>query len=69
MDRILNMVIRQVLNRLVRRGVDAGINQMTRKRADDPDAPAPSADQQARSRDQARNAQRALRAARRVTRL
>jgi len=33
MDRILNMIIRQVVNRLVRHGVDAGVEQVARRQA------------------------------------
>ncbi|APX88489.1 hypothetical protein BV394_01065 [Brevirhabdus pacifica] len=38
MDRVLNMIIRRVINRLTRMGVDKGVDVMAARRRSDPNA-------------------------------
>jgi hypothetical protein len=56
------MIIRRVLNRVVGRGVDAGIDRMTRGRAD------ATPQQQAQANQTAKRAKQAMRVTRRIGR-
>jgi len=76
MNQIINMIIRQVMHRLVRKGVDAGFNkaaQISRKRQpaiDDTEAPSEMTREQRQARRQARqtekNAKQSMKAVRRL---
>lgn len=68
MDRVINMIVHMVINRLVRRGVDAGIDQIARRRNNGDAGDDLTPEQQARVRENQRNAQQMMRTARRFTR-
>lgn len=62
MDRIINMIIRQVVSQLVNRGMHAGINKLTQGRAD------ATPKQQAQARHTGDRAKQAIRLIRRFGR-
>jgi hypothetical protein len=62
MDRILNMVIRRVMGPLINRGMNAGIDRVTRGRED------ATPEQQAQARTTAKRTKEAMRLARRIGR-
>jgi hypothetical protein len=63
MDRILTMIFRRVFGQLMNRGIDAGVNRMSRGSASEV-TPA----QQAQSRQTAQRTKQAMRLARRIGR-
>ena len=70
-ERLLNMIIRRVMQRVVFRGVDAGIDAVTKKGkgpAAQEDRP-PHAQATRQQKQTARKAQRAARMASRITKL
>ncbi|MBF9061288.1 hypothetical protein HKCCSP123_19075 [Rhodobacterales bacterium HKCCSP123] len=62
MDRILNMMIRRIIGRMVNRGVDAGIERMTRGRGE------ATPEQQTQTRQSVGRTRQAMRVARRIGR-
>ena len=63
MDRLIQMIINQVLRQVIRRGVDSGMNHLSRRNTGEPDE-RPSQD----TKDLARKARQAANLARRLGR-
>lgn len=65
MDRIFNMILRQVIGRVVNKGIDAGIDVATRGR----NGEAPDEKQRGQARGAVRQARGAMRMFRRIGRM
>ena len=72
MNQIINMIIRQVMNQLIRRGVSAGFDQAAkmgnRKGADVPADPEMDRKRALQARETTRRAQKSMKAMRRMAR-
>ncbi len=71
MNRIISMILRQVVNRLLRVGIDKGVDVMARRRRGTgavPMTPEEDAARQRSSKDMSRRARQALRLGRRFGR-
>lgn len=65
MDRIFNIILRQVIGRVVNKGVDAGIDRATRGR----NGEVPNREQRGQARGAVRQARGAMRMFRRIGRM
>ncbi|MCU4653368.1 hypothetical protein N8I71_11025 [Roseibacterium sp. SDUM158016] len=68
MDRLINMVMRQVVSRVVGKGIDFGAEQMARRTGGGGEQAELSGEQRAQVRNTKRNARQAMRLARRIGR-
>lgn len=72
MDRIITMIIRQLTNRLIRTGIDKGVEAMSnRNRGQDPEAPLDPQDEKTRQKagkESTRRAKQAVRLGRKISR-
>lgn len=68
MDRIVHMIIRQVVFRLVGKGIDKGAEYMSARQSPDGQARDISPEQRAQAKRTSKNARQAMRVARRIGR-
>ena len=68
-NQIINMVIRMFMRKAINKGIDAGAGMVARRRGTDENDPEAARAQDASARNTAKQAKRAMRLGRRMTRL